>query len=55
MVLCSTLARSTLSNVRPQNLKGVILEGCAHWIYEENARETLSLISNFLGSANAVP
>ena len=24
-----------------KNVKGVILEGCAHWIYEENPDETL--------------
>jgi pimeloyl-ACP methyl ester carboxylesterase len=37
------------------NLKGAILEGCAHWIYEENPDETLPVILNFLESAHAVP
>jgi pimeloyl-ACP methyl ester carboxylesterase len=38
-----------------QNVMGVILDGCAHWIYEENPNETLHLISNFLGSVKYVP
>ena len=32
-----------------KNVKGVILEGCAHWIYEENPNETLPVIIDFLG------
>ena len=38
-----------------QNLKAVTLEHCAHWIYEENTRETLSALFNFLGAAPVVP
>jgi pimeloyl-ACP methyl ester carboxylesterase len=38
-----------------KNVKGAILEGCAHWIYEENPNETLPAIIDFLGAANAVP
>jgi hypothetical protein len=38
-----------------KNMKGAILEECSHWLYEENPSETLSVISNFLGAANAVP
>jgi pimeloyl-ACP methyl ester carboxylesterase len=38
-----------------QNLKAVTLEGCAHWIYEENPNETLPVLINFLGAANVVP
>jgi pimeloyl-ACP methyl ester carboxylesterase len=34
-----------------KNVKGAILEGCAHWIYEENAEETLPVIIDFLGAA----
>jgi pimeloyl-ACP methyl ester carboxylesterase len=32
--------------------KGVSLDGCAHWIFEENADETLAAITEFLGAAN---
>jgi pimeloyl-ACP methyl ester carboxylesterase len=32
-----------------KNVKGVILDGCAHWIYEENPDETLPVIIDFLG------
>ena len=32
-----------------KNVKGVILDGCAHWIYEENPNETLPAIIDFLG------
>jgi pimeloyl-ACP methyl ester carboxylesterase len=32
-----------------KNVKGVILDGCAHWIYEENPSETLPVIVDFLG------
>jgi pimeloyl-ACP methyl ester carboxylesterase len=38
-----------------KNVKGVMLEGCAHWIYEENPNGTLPVIVDFLGAANAVP
>ena len=38
-----------------KNVKGAILDGCAHWIYEENPQETLPVLINFLGVANAVP
>jgi pimeloyl-ACP methyl ester carboxylesterase len=34
-----------------KNVKGVGLDGCAHWIYEENADETLPVIIDFLGAA----
>jgi pimeloyl-ACP methyl ester carboxylesterase len=34
-----------------KNVKGAILEGCAHWIYEENAEETLPVIIDFLSAA----
>jgi pimeloyl-ACP methyl ester carboxylesterase len=44
-----------LSAAGLQNLKAVILEGCAHWIYEENPNETLPVLINFLGAANVVP
>jgi pimeloyl-ACP methyl ester carboxylesterase len=32
-----------------KNVKGVILDGCAHWIYEENPSETLPVLIGFLG------
>jgi pimeloyl-ACP methyl ester carboxylesterase len=38
-----------------KNLKGVMLDGCAHWIYEENPNETLAVIIDFLGAARDVP
>ena len=34
-----------------KNVKGVTLEGCAHWIFEENPGETLPVIIDFLGAA----
>jgi pimeloyl-ACP methyl ester carboxylesterase len=34
-----------------KNVKGVGLDRCAHWIYEENADETLPVIIDFLGAA----
>ncbi len=34
-----------------KNVKGVTLEGCAHWIFEENSDETLPVIIDFLGAA----
>jgi pimeloyl-ACP methyl ester carboxylesterase len=36
-------------------LNGVMLDGCAHWIYEENPNETLPVIIDFLGAARDVP
>jgi pimeloyl-ACP methyl ester carboxylesterase len=33
------------------NAKGVTLDGCAHWIYEENPDETLPVIARFLSAA----
>ena len=38
-----------------KNVKGVMLDGCAHWIFEENPNETLQVIINFLDSAKDVP
>jgi pimeloyl-ACP methyl ester carboxylesterase len=38
-----------------KNLKGVMLNGCTHWIYEENPNETLPVIIDFLGGARDVP
>jgi pimeloyl-ACP methyl ester carboxylesterase len=35
--------------------KAVSLEGCAHWIYEENPEETLAVLSEFLGAAGSGP
>jgi pimeloyl-ACP methyl ester carboxylesterase len=35
--------------------KAVSLEGCAHWIYEENPDETLAVLSDFLGRAKESP
>jgi pimeloyl-ACP methyl ester carboxylesterase len=31
-------------------VKGVTLDGCAHWIFEENPDETLPVIIDFLGA-----
>lgn len=38
-----------------KNVQGVTLDGCAHWIYEENASETLPVIIAFLGATREVP
>ena len=38
-----------------KNVKGATLDGCAHWIYEENPDETLAVLTDFLGAANALP
>jgi pimeloyl-ACP methyl ester carboxylesterase len=38
-----------------KKVRGVMLVGCAHWIYEENPGETLAAIIDFLGSANRTP
>ena len=35
--------------------KAVSLEGCAHWIYEENPDETLAALTEFLGAARNGP
>jgi pimeloyl-ACP methyl ester carboxylesterase len=35
--------------------KAVSLDGCAHWIYEENPNETLAVITEFLGTARNGP
>jgi pimeloyl-ACP methyl ester carboxylesterase len=35
--------------------KAVSLEGCAHWIYEENPDETLAVLGEFLGAAKESP
>jgi pimeloyl-ACP methyl ester carboxylesterase len=37
-----------------KNVKGVVLEGCAHWIYEENPDETLPVMIDFFGAATDV-
>jgi pimeloyl-ACP methyl ester carboxylesterase len=37
-----------------KNVKGVVLNDCAHWIYEENADETLPVLIDFLGIAKDV-
>ena len=36
-----------------KNVKGASLDGCAHWIYEENPDETLTVIGGFLGAKDA--
>jgi pimeloyl-ACP methyl ester carboxylesterase len=35
--------------------KAASLEGCAHWIYEENPDETLAVLTEFLGAARSGP
>ncbi len=35
--------------------KAVSLDGCAHWIYEENPDETLAALPEFLGAAKESP
>jgi pimeloyl-ACP methyl ester carboxylesterase len=35
-----------------KHAKGVSLDGCAHWIFEENPDETLAAISEFLDAAD---
>jgi len=35
--------------------KGASLNGCAHWIYEENPDETLAVLTEFLGAAESNP
>ena len=44
-----------LSAAGLQILKAATLEGCTHWIFEENPNETLPALINFLGAANVVP
>src|SRR5262249_41321774 len=46
----NTLQRQ-LAGAGLKNVKGVILQGCAHWIYEENPDETLPVIVDFLRAA----
>jgi pimeloyl-ACP methyl ester carboxylesterase len=38
-----------------KKVTGVTLDGCAHWIYEENPNETLAAIIDFLGTAKPIP
>jgi pimeloyl-ACP methyl ester carboxylesterase len=38
-----------------KNVKAVTLDRCTHWIYEENADETLPAILDFLGAATEAP
>ena len=53
-IVCQNLFGNTLQRqlgaAGLKNVKGVILGGCAHWIYEENAEETLPVIIDFLAS-----
>jgi hypothetical protein len=54
-IVCQNLFGNTLQRqlgaAGLKNVKGVILGGCAHWIYEENTEETLPVIIDFLASA----
>jgi pimeloyl-ACP methyl ester carboxylesterase len=38
-----------------KHTKAVSLDGCAHWIYEENPGETLAVLTEFLGAARNDP
>ncbi len=38
-----------------KKVTGVMLDGCAHWIYEENPGQTLAAIIDFLASAKQIP
>jgi pimeloyl-ACP methyl ester carboxylesterase len=38
-----------------KKVTGVMLDGCAHWIYEENAGQTLAAITDFLAAAKQMP
>jgi pimeloyl-ACP methyl ester carboxylesterase len=49
-VLQRQLAAAGLKHVR-----GVSLNGCAHWIYEENPEETLAALTEFLAAAGSRP
>ena len=58
-LVCQSSAGNTLQRqlvaAGLKHVKGVTLEGCAHWIFKENPAETVPVISDFLGSAKAVP
>jgi pimeloyl-ACP methyl ester carboxylesterase len=43
-----------LSAAGLRNVKGVILQGCAHWIFDENPDETLGAISSFLAASRSL-
>ena len=47
--------RRQLDVAGPKNVKGVTLDGCAHWIYEENPNETLPVNLDLLGAAKSRP
>jgi pimeloyl-ACP methyl ester carboxylesterase len=38
-----------------KKVRGVMLDGCAHWIYEENPGQTLAAITEFLAAAKRMP
>jgi len=38
-----------------KRVKAVSLNGCTHWIYEENPEETLAVLTDFLAAAGARP
>jgi pimeloyl-ACP methyl ester carboxylesterase len=38
-----------------KHVKGASLNGCAHWIYEENPEETLAALADFLAAAGPRP
>jgi len=38
-----------------KHVKGVILNDCTHWIYEENPDETLAALTDFLAGAGNRP
>lgn len=54
-IACQTpagnLLQRQLAAAGLKNVKGVMLDGCAHWIYEENPGETLPVIIDFLDAA----
>jgi hypothetical protein len=45
-----TLARQ-LSSAGYRNLKSVVFDSCAHWIFEENPADTMRTIGDFLAAA----
>jgi pimeloyl-ACP methyl ester carboxylesterase len=53
-IACQTPVGNTLQRqlvaAGLRHVKGVILDGCAHWIVEENPTETLQVIMDFLGT-----
>jgi pimeloyl-ACP methyl ester carboxylesterase len=53
-IACQSLFGNTLERqlvaAGLKNVKGASLDGCTHWIYEENPDETLAVISGFLGA-----